>query len=218
MSEDPMDDLTKDNPFFEKPKKVENQTSELKHMLDVLNAKGAPVMKSSADIGVVKQPSFISGPGDAETSLSASEGDPTAIPHERPTSVREVEEPISEKPTGEFFLDTEIFIKQLGRAYIKRYEMWEETTNSILTILRKMKNVQENNTQTLINTIEEIHWKIQKGFEDFTMKRSEVERFSNVSYKDVAKTFKKTLELLNFQVREFKLQQEIEELYNIYAE
>ncbi len=124
----------------------------------------------------------------------------------------------SEKPNGEFFHDLEIFFVQLGRAFSHRYDLWEETYNVLLTILKKMRDTMEENTEKMMETIQNLYEKMIKGFKDFERKQSEVERFSDLNYKQVAKQFKKTLELLNFQIREFKLQMMVDDLYNIYLD
>jgi hypothetical protein len=122
----------------------------------------------------------------------------------------------TEVPTGEFFKDLQIFIKQLGRALTKRYERWEGSTNGIMKILRTMQQTMEYNTNIMLQTIKGLFVIIEKGFRNFELKRDEIERFSDADYKNVAKHFKKTIELLNFQIREFRLQNTINELYEIF--
>jgi hypothetical protein len=123
----------------------------------------------------------------------------------------------TENPTGEIFKDMQIFFKQLGRAFTKRYELWEQTDSSILKILRKMQQNLQHNTEQLVETIEALHTKIKKGLKEFVQKRNEVERYAEADFNVVAKNLRKTLELLNFQIREFKLQKLVGELYDIYT-
>lgn len=123
----------------------------------------------------------------------------------------------TEVATGRFFVDMQIFFKQLGRANAQRFELWESTLSTILKILRKMQQNQQQNTELLIQAIERLHMKIKKGLQEFLVKRDEVERFSDTDFKQMAKSLKKTLELLNFQIREFKMQQTVSELYDIYV-
>ncbi len=94
--------------------------------------------------------------------------------------------------------------------------MWESTIGTILKILRKTEQNLEINVDLLVNALEKINAKIGKGLKDFIEKRNEVERFAESDYNQMALSLKKTLELLNFQIREFKLQQMTSELYEIY--
>ena len=161
------------------------------------------------NVGVVKVPSFLKE--------SVPEGETGMAPEglvEVPEAPAAVIDP--EAPTGELWHDLGVFFTQLGRAYSARYDLWERTINTILSILRKMQQNMTTNTDILLNTVEELHTKIKKGLEQYAQKRDEVERFSDVDYKYVIKLFKKTIELLNFQVREFRLQQTIQELAEIY--
>jgi hypothetical protein len=161
------------------------------------------------NVGVVKVPSFLKG-----TDPAADAG---MMPQATPEVYQAPEAPIDpEAATGELWHDLGIFFTQLGRAYTARYELWERTINTILSILRKMQQNMTTNTDTLLANIEDLHDKIKKGLEQYAQKRDEVEKFSDVDYKYVIKLFKKTIELLNFQVREFRLQQTIQELAEIY--
>ena len=122
----------------------------------------------------------------------------------------------TEIATGELFPDLQIFFKQLGKAFGKRYQYWEGTLSNILMILRKMQQNTQENAVAMVKAVEIINEKLRKGLTDFLAKRDEVERYAECDYKQVARNLKRTLELLNFQVREFKLQQMTAELYNIY--
>ena len=160
------------------------------------------------NIGVVKVPSFLR---DAQSETEGKDSLPEAALTEVPAA------PVDpEAPSGELWHDLGVFFTQLGRAYSSRYDLWERTINTILSILRKMQQYMTSNTDILLNAIEELHEKIKNGLEQYAQKRDEVERFSDVDYKYVIKLFKKTIELLNFQVREFRLQQTIQELSEIY--
>ncbi|MHA1648361.1 MAG: hypothetical protein ACTSVL_12390 [Promethearchaeota archaeon] len=123
----------------------------------------------------------------------------------------------SEKPTGNFYKDMESFFKQLGRSYEGRYSLWENTFTSIVAILRKMRQLNEDNTKSIIDGLNQLENQITKNFEEFRIKRDEVERFSDVDLKGVIGNFKKTLEVLKLKVQEYRVQHEINELFDIYS-
>jgi len=111
----------------------------------------------------------------------------------------------------------EIFFKQLGRAYKSRYEIWESTSVAIMKVLKEMRNYNEIQSGLVINTVEEIEEKLMKGLKTFETKRGEIERYAGIEYKLIIKGFKKTLDLLQFQIKQLKLQNEINDLYKIFA-
>lgn len=132
------------------------------------------------------------------------------------TEGEEVPMTAEEAPNGEIWHDLRIFILQLQRAFQFRYSLWERTINTVLSILRKMQQNMDRNTELLLKLIGELHDKIKKGLMDYKNKRDEVEKYSDVDYNHVIKMFKKTLELLNFQVRTFRIQQSVSDMYSIY--
>ena len=121
------------------------QTADLINMLDELDEKGVPILKTAVataegkTVGVVGLPSFIRGKRtSAETqeeatsepryvpeiqisteSIPIPEVAPSALPEQAPEFLE------NETATGKVFLDLQIFFKQLGRAYSKRYDLWE---------------------------------------------------------------------------------------------
>lgn len=124
--------------------------------------------------------------------------------------------PKDEEPTGNVWKDTEIFFKQLERSFKGRYDFWGSSYNQIRLTLQKISDYNEQNAQKLIKVLEEMEKKLKAGLKDFVKKRNEIERFSDIDYKLMTKNFKNLLELLSLQVREAKLQQNINELYEIY--
>ena len=220
MSQPPRDVNENVDQFEAKRKR---QAKELLSLLGDMDGDKVPIMKSPAnpDVGVVTRPSFVQP---APTAAVAPVAPLTSVPAIVPGEAAAVGAPqtgelgpISEEPTGKVFLDMQIFFKQMGRSFAHRYSLWEETFSQVMVILRKILNIMENNTEVLIDTIGGLYTKLKKGFDDFEMKRDEVERFSGVDYTQVAKAFKKTIQLLNFQVREFKLQYTVSELFKIYT-
>lgn len=123
----------------------------------------------------------------------------------------------SVKSSGSFFTDTGVFFSQLGEAYEARYSLWEKSDLTLMAILREIKRINEENTVNFVKVIDDLDKKIMKGFNEFLVKRNELERYSDTNYKEIAKNFQKTLDLLNFQIREFKLNQMVTEMFEIYS-
>jgi exonuclease VII large subunit len=122
------------------------------------------------------------------------------------------------EPSGNFLQDIHIYFLQLQRAYNKRYELWEDTNQEILKILRKMQQNMQQNISVFIQSLEKIHKRLDDGLDDFTRKRDEIQRYSDVDYKQVVKELRETLLLLGIQIQDFKLRKTINELYDIYLE
>ena len=202
-----------------KPQETEKtQTDELKNILHEMDHEGIPQLKVGQSIsGTVKTPTFIKK-DDIPTQDGSLQAPPQSTPSPPDYKTQESSRTLKEeKPTGNFFTDTEIFFNQLGRAYKSRYELWEATSVAIMKVLKKMRTYNEIQSGLVINTIEEIEVKLMKGLKTFEMKRSEVERYAGIEFNLVIKGFKKTLDLLQFQIKQLKLQNEINELYQIFA-
>ncbi|MHA1612069.1 MAG: hypothetical protein ACTSVZ_08340 [Promethearchaeota archaeon] len=177
------------------------QTQELKNILHHIDSDGAPqLQKKDRELDVASEEVLIQKLHLQSSPLRGKE----SIPKE-------------ERPTGNFSKDMQIFFTQLGNAYEGRYALWESTLASIMTILKKMRKFNEVQTNALIVTINELDQKLQKGLNDFEIKRDEMERYSDIDYKLVAQNFKKTMELLHLQIQEIQMRQEIDQLYQIYA-
>ena len=142
---------------------------------------------------------------------------PPSIDFSVPAPISQEEQKKDEITTKSFFTDTGDFFNQLGDAYEARYSLWEKSDLTLMAILREIRKINEENTDQFVKAIEELDNKISKGFNEFSVKRNELERYSDTDYKEIAKNFQKTLELLNFQIKEFKLNQMVTEMFNIYA-
>ncbi len=144
---------------------------------------------------------------------------PPIIPSTAPSITQEEQkiEGKSSESSGSFFTDTGVFFTQLGEAYEARYSIWEKSDLTLMAILREIRRINEENTVNFVKVIGEMDKKIMKGFNEFLVKRNELERYSDTNYKEIAKNFQKTLDLLNFQIREFKLNQMVTEMFNIYS-
>jgi len=134
-----------------------------------------------------------------------------------PPPIAQEEQKKEEKTISSFFRDTGVFFNQLGEAYEARYSLWEKSDLTVMAILREIRRINEENTEQFVKVIDDMDKKIMKGFNEFLVKRNELERYSDTNYKEIAKNFQKTLDLLNFQIREFKLNQMVTEMFNIYS-
>ena len=144
----------------------------------------------------------------------------TQPPPPPPPAITKEEQKIEEKSaetSGSFFTDTGVFFSQLGEAYDARYSLWEKSDLTIMAILREIRRVNEENTVNFVKVIDDLDKKIIKGFNEFLVKRNELEKYSDTDYKKIAKNFQKTLDLLNFQIREYKLNLMVTEMFNIYS-
>ncbi|MHA1674705.1 MAG: hypothetical protein ACTSYI_13885 [Promethearchaeota archaeon] len=185
----------------EKVVEEKKQTQELKSILHNIDTDGAPqLLVKERELDLVSEEKVLDK---LKLELSPLRGK-ESVPKE-------------ERPTGIFYRDMQIFFTQLGRAYENRYALWESSFASIMTILKKMRKFNEVQTNNLIGTIKELDQKLQKGLHDFEVKRDEMERFSDIDYKQVTQDFNKTMELLHLQIQEIQMRQEIDQLYKIYA-
>ncbi|MHA1822689.1 MAG: hypothetical protein ACTSXM_02335 [Promethearchaeota archaeon] len=97
------------------------------------------------------------------------------------------------------------FFQEMYNGYNERYDRWEGSISSILTILRKMRKITKKNTEDLVESITNMHEKIQINLENFKLKRDEVEKVADVDVESMSSEFKKVLGLLELQVKEYQL-------------
>ena len=145
---------------------------------------------------------------------------PIDIPPPPPPPPQALSQEIKTKPenaTINFFKDMGTFFNQLGETYEARYSLWEKSDLTIMSILRELRRVNEENSDKFVEIINELNTKLSNGLNEFLIKRNELERYSDTNYKEIAKKFQKTLDLLNFQIREFRLHQMVNELFIIYS-
>ncbi|MHA1668985.1 MAG: hypothetical protein ACTSV5_00250 [Promethearchaeota archaeon] len=103
------------------------------------------------------------------------------------------------------------FFQEMYNGYNERYDRWENSISSILTILRKMRKITKKNTEDLVESITNMHQKIQNNLENFKIKRDEVEKVAGVDVKTISSEFKKVLGLLELQVKEYQLKKVTDE-------
>ena len=97
------------------------------------------------------------------------------------------------------------FFEEIFVGYVDRYNQWENSISSILSILRKMRKITKKNTEDLSTTINNLFDKIQYNLEQFKIKREEVEKIAGVDIESMSSEFKMVLGLLELQVKEYQL-------------
>jgi hypothetical protein len=97
------------------------------------------------------------------------------------------------------------FFEGVFESYNERYNQWENSISSILSILRKMRKITKANTEELVSSIGNTYDKIQYNLEQFKLKRDEVEKITTVDIETMSGEFKKVLGLLELQVKEYQL-------------
>ena len=97
------------------------------------------------------------------------------------------------------------FFEEVFDSYVDRYNQWENSISSILSILRKMRKITKKNTEDLVSSIGNTYEKIQYNLEHFKLKRDQVEKITDVDVESMSSEFKKVLGLLELQVKEYQL-------------
>jgi hypothetical protein len=189
--------------------------TEIQNLIQALETKdNIPMLKSSlpewtadGSQNIVDSPSFL----DANTSPTIKT---KLIPETKGTHIQAQRKEYSS--TGNLFGDIGVFLTELVDSYGTRYDKWEESTNSVLSVLRKLQAISLDNTQHLVSSIEILHGRISDGLERFQVKRDYVEQYSEANHSEVAQMLKKTLDLLALQIKEFKLKNILNQLISIY--
>ena len=68
-----------------------------------------------------------------------------------------------------------------------------------------MRKITKKNTEDLIESIENLHEKIQKQLEQFKLKRDEVEKVADINVELMSSEFKRVLGMLELQIKEYQL-------------
>ncbi|MHA2289674.1 MAG: hypothetical protein ACXABG_12895 [Promethearchaeota archaeon] len=117
--------------------------------------------------------------------------------------------PIAQTPSfsskDNIYVKLSDFFEQVFESYVERYNQWENSISSILSILRKMRKITKKNTEDLVSSIGKTYDKIQYNLEQFKLKRDEVEKITDVDIESMSGEFKKVLGLLELQVKEYQL-------------
>ena len=130
-----------------------------------------------------------------EVSSSENVDSPASSTIEKPSFSKE--ENIYEKLT--------VFFEEVFEGYVERYNQWENSISSILSILRKMRKITKKNTEELVSSISGLYEKIDYNLDQFKLKRDEVEKITDVDIETMSGEFKKVLGLLELQVKEYQL-------------
>ncbi|MBN2155434.1 MAG: hypothetical protein JW776_05280 [Candidatus Lokiarchaeota archaeon] len=200
------------------PEKISTQPkTEMQNLIKALETKDSiPKLKSSIpewttdvqDKNIVDSPSFLDG--DVTPSIITK-----LIPEKNKLISQAPRKEYSS--TGTLFGDIGVFITELTDSYAQRYDTWEESTNSVLAVLRKLQIVSSDNTEQLVNNIETFHEQIKVGLDRFQIKREYVEKYADTNHTETARMLKKTLDLLALQIKEFKLKNLLNQLIAIYV-
>jgi len=135
-----------------------------------------------------------------------------------PKVSEEKEKPMAEVPTtvpstikapsfskkDEIYIKLTDFFENVFKGYVDRYNQWENSISSILSILRKMRKITKKNTEDLSTTINNLFDKIGYYLEQFKVKREEVEKIAGVDIESMSSEFKMVLGLLELQVKEYQ--------------
>lgn len=190
--------------------------AEIQNLIRALETKDVPMLQSSPpqwtaedeDANIVDSPSFLDGDTTPTTESKL------ILETKPPTHIVENKQYTS---TGELYGDIGVFLTELTDSYAQRYDSWEESTNSVLAVLRKLQMITLDNTQQLVSTIGDLQEQINDGLERFRVKRDYVETYSDTNHTEVAQMLKKTLDLLALQIKEFKLKTILNQLIAIYT-
>ncbi|MHA1508868.1 MAG: hypothetical protein ACTSO6_09220 [Promethearchaeota archaeon] len=96
------------------------------------------------------------------------------------------------------------FFEDVFEGYVDRYNQWENSISSILSILRKMRKITKKNTEELVTSVSGLYEKIHYNLDQFKLKRDEVEKITDVDVESMSSEFKKVLGLLELQVKEYQ--------------
>ncbi len=97
-----------------------------------------------------------------------------------------------------------VFFEEIFDGYVDRYNQWENSISSILSILRKMRKITKKNTEELVTSVGGLYEKIHYNLDQFKLKRDEVEKITDVDVESMSHEFKKVLGLLELQVKEYQ--------------
>jgi hypothetical protein len=191
--------------------------AEIQNLIHALETKDSiPMLKStilewtseSEDENIVGSPSFLEDNSTLTTETKSIHETKKTTTHMQRNEY---------SSTGKLFGDIGVFLTELTDSYSQRYDSWEESTNSVLAILRKLHIITLENSQQLVSTIETFQEQINSGLDKFRVKREYVETISESNHTEVAHMLKKTLNLLALQIKEFKLKNILNQLISIYA-
>jgi len=107
----------------------------------------------------------------------------------------------------------EEFITKFFEGNQKKYDEWESSVNSFVSVLRKMRKITKNNTKQLLNSIEKIEEDYKSRLEQFELKRDGVENIADIEMDEMAEKFNKVMGLMSIQLKDYELKRLVEDIY-----
>jgi hypothetical protein len=102
------------------------------------------------------------------------------------------------------------FFAELQESFSDRYEMWEQSINAVLLIMRKAQGMTIENSQKMVQSIEDLHKRVTEGLEKFEKKRNAVEEYSGADLRGTVKKLKEVMSILKLQVQEYDLKNRVD--------
>jgi hypothetical protein len=154
-----------------------------------------------------------------EIKITEKAGDLKSVPVDKESTEKTIPATIEKSSFSKrdnIYVKLSEFFESMYESYTNRYDNWENSVSSILTILRKMRKITKKNTEDLVESINNMHSKIQDSLEQFKIKRQEVEKIAGVDIQLMSSEFKKVLGLLELQVKEYQLKKLTDEYIHFY--
>jgi hypothetical protein len=107
----------------------------------------------------------------------------------------------------------EEFIIKFFEGNQKKYDEWESSVNSFVSVLRKMRKITKNNTKQLLNSIEKIEEEYKSRLRQFELKRDGVEDLADIEMDEMAEKFNKVMGLMSIQLKDYELKRLVEDIY-----
>jgi len=117
-------------------------------------------------------------------------------------------------PKGVYEMLTKFFSDYI-KGYNERYQSWENSISSLLSILRKMRKITKKNTEDLEASIRNLYERTHTGLNQFKIKRDEIEKLAGINIQEMSGEFRRVLGLLELQIKEYQLKRFTDELFSI---
>jgi len=173
--------------------------------------KPTPTPKPPPEL-IVDQPSFLKKPPQKPAAINPLTLQTAGIPEppQAPASMPTPGIAAPEAPTGELYHDLGVFLGELQESFADRYQMWEDSINAVLLIMRKMQATTTENTKLLISSILDFHERLTVGLAKFEMKRNAVEKYSGADLWGTVKQLKRVMGILKLQIQEYELKSRVD--------
>lgn len=178
----------------------------------------------SSEEALVNEPSFLQKPATKSATINpltleprlavsdevAAEEENRAVGICPPSEEGTLLEPSTENPNEYFRQQLAVFFTELQESFSERYEMWENSMNAVLTVMRKMQSTTIVNSKQLFTSIEDVHKRVTTGLEKFEIKRNAIEEYSGADFRGTVKKLKQILGILKLQVEEYELKTRVD--------